>query len=260
MRHKIPLQRIILTLVCFLCLLGCVTLMEPNGTKAYATPSPTIAETPMPTIPVIEITVETASPETIPTPKPTPGPKEIRYFELSWQPIEAALYNKHIRGVVTRFENYQLLVFIPDTFHEITVGENGYLENGARVIAAYATEDEDYQFTIQHIYNPYDIDDNNGIDDLDDIAYKFVNDADKTVCIATINNVKFVDLECYQDNELRLITQTTNICPQGEYNDYLIFTFSPITAYKYSDITISIIGSIRPMFPETLPDYVPHDA
>ena len=242
MRQKITPQRIIIALTCFLCLLGCITAMKPNGTKAYAKPTPMLEETTTPNTPMINMDMET-TPKTPFLTQPTPRPNEIQYFELNWQPVEAALYNKHIKGVITPFEDYQLLVFIPDDFHPITISETGYLNNGAKVIAAYASEEKDYQFVIQHIYNPYNV------DDLDDIAYQSVNDADKTVCIATINGIHFVDLECYKDDELKLITKTTNICPQGEYNDYLIFTFSPITAYRYSDITIAIIGSIRQMFP-----------
>lgn len=240
MHLKLTIHHILLITACAIACIGCTTVLTLNKANASATMEPAETEIPSPTIPVITINIEDTNTQAKPAPTPFHG---IRQFELNWQPIEAKLYHLNIHGLNNPFDQYGFTMFIPDIFNELES-----LEYDPDRIAIYQTEYNDYTLSITRETFDYET------NDLDDIASQMINDADKTVCRATINNIQFITIESYSENTLQLITHANNFYDWFDENEYIVFQFEPMNNTKYTDLTISISGSIRPMFPKDNPN------
>ena len=239
MHLKLTVHHILLIIGCAIALIGCTAIIMLNNANASANIVPNETNIPSPTMPVVVINIQEPTATSKPIPTPFHG---IRRFELNWQPIEAKLYYLKIHGINNPFDQYGFTIFIPEIFTELES-----LEYDPNRIAVYETEYNDYTLTITKEILHYET------NDLDDIASQMINDADKTVCRATINKIQFLTVESYSENTLRLITHANNFYDWFEENEYIIFQFEPMNNTKYTDLTISMAGSIRPMFPEDNP-------
>ena len=204
--------------------------------------NPAVASTVNPT----ETMPPLATPPPRPTIQPTPEP-EVRTFELNWQPIEATLYKEQIPGTILLFNQQEFMMFIPQIFHQTYDVTLGHVPDAYELIAVYQTADEDYTLTISH--GPL----TDGLENLNDIAEAFKYDTNKTICHAIINGISFLDIEDYKNNTLQLIVKASDLSAKAIDNDYITFLFEPMDAADYVDITISMISSILPMYPESLP-------
>ena len=240
MHSKLTIHHLLLIIACAIVCIGCTTTLTVNKANASATIVPDETETFSSTTPVIVINTENTNAQANSSSTPFHG---VRKFELNWQPIEAKLYHHNIHGLNNRFDPYGFTIFIPDIFNEIES-----LEYNPNRIAVYQTEYNDYTLSITKETFNYET------NDLDDIASQMINDADKTVCRATINNLQFITIESYSKDTLQLITHANNFYDWFDENEYIVFQFEPMSNTKYTDLTISMSGSIRPMFPKDNPN------
>ena len=229
--QKRTVTNILLILLVTLLLIGCGT----ETTTAQA------AEETPPELPVL------ASPPPRDTPKPeaTEEPN-IKTFNLDWQPIEASLYREQIAGTIGLFYPQEFMIFIPDFFVHVWDVTLATVPEGNELIAIYQTEKKDYTLTMSHGVLP------NEFTTLTELAESLINDADKTVCNAIINGIPCLDIEDYIENTLQIIVPSVYLSKDALSDDYVTFLFSPITATDYTDITISMIASILPLFPDTI--------
>lgn len=166
---------------------------------------------------------------------------------LEWEPIERRLKNNKISGEIISFDTQGFAMFIPDEFSE-TQTDDAKSTSANRRLATFENKDKTYSFTITRGRLPYKI------DSLDELPTLFDDNDGVTVYNATINGMPFVDIESYEDDILTFITRATNyIEMEPDEDSYFTFTFAPMSNRAYSDLTISILSSIKKIEPKTIP-------